>query len=201
MNCRRVRLGKDHCPALRACLKVFSRPGSVVAVPTETVYGLVCRWDDRGARERIFRMKGRDEEKRLQLLASSPEDLSAAGLVRTPLLDRLLERFCPGPLMLVAPTIDGGSIGFRIPAHDFIRELARSLEGPLAATSANASGFPPASDADAAIEGLAEAPDLLIDGGSTDGAGIASTIVDICGEKPVILRRGLISEEDIISAT
>ena len=153
--------------------------GGVIAAPTETVYGLMCRWDCLAARQRLIRMKGRAPEKHLQMLAESLDAAAAVGLVVDARLRCLAEAFWPGPLTAVGATADGGSIGLRLPRHAFVQALLRSAGGPLAASSANRAGQPPALDAAAAVAELFEAPDLLVDGGTVVAGGQASTVVDV----------------------
>ena len=173
--------------------------GGVIVAPTETVYGLMCRWDAVAGRERIFRMKCRAPEKRLQMLADSLDRALRAGLLADDRLQRLATAFWPGPLTVVGRGSAGDTIGLRIPRYPLILEIVRALGCPLAATSANLSGQPAALDADAAIADLAEAPDLVLDGGpvAADG-GQSSTVVDISGPGEArILRPGPITEAQV----
>jgi L-threonylcarbamoyladenylate synthase len=154
--------------------------GGVIVAPTETVYGLMCRWNDDAARERIFRMKCRTPEKHLQMLADSLDRAQGAGLLADDRLRRLATAFWPGPLTVVGKGPAGSTIGLRIPRYPLILEIMRTLGCPLAATSANLSGRPAALDAEGAIADLAEPPDLVLDGGpvAADG-GQSSTVVDL----------------------
>ena len=172
--------------------------GGVAAVPTETVYGLVCLWRDSTARSRIYALKRRPAEKRLQMLASSVESAVSAGLDDSPRLRRLSGAFWPGPLTVVAPSAACGSIGLRIPASPFVLSLLRELGEPLAATSANLAGSPPGLTAADAVRELDGEPDALVDGGfATVTGGLSSTVVSIMDGEPGILREGQISLEAI----
>ena len=187
--------------AISAALAVLSR-GGVLAAPTETVYGLMTPWHSAAGRERIYRMKARPTERRLQMLAASVAMAEECGLIADARLLRLAERFWPGPLTVVRPSTTGDTIGLRIPDHPFLAVLLAHFPEPLAATSANRSGCPPALTAAGAVADLAEMPDLLLDGGdlSVAGHGTASTVVDCTGVVPKILREGAISEADIRAA-
>ena len=175
------------------------RAGGVAAIPTETVYGLVCLWRNHQGRERIYELKARPAQKRLQMLAPSVEAAVAAGLQADSRLERIAKAFWPGALTVVAKASgEYDSIGLRIPAHPFVLALLEALGEPLAATSANLSGQPAGLTAEEAIRGLTALPDALVDGGSvrTTG-GTASTVVSLLGETPALLREGPISLEVI----
>jgi len=176
--------------AIAACAAALRLPGGVIAIPTETVYGLACRWDDAAARARIRRMKGREPEKPFQMLVPDLASALAAGVVDTPALRALAARLCPGPLTIVQAAGEGGTVGFRIPAHAPTLALLRELRNPLAATSANRSGEPAAATLGEALADLAGEPDAAIDGGRIPGAPLASTVVDIAGPSWRILREG-----------
>ena len=166
--------------------------GGVAAFPTETVYGLVTLWDNEEGRSRIYRMKHRPPEKRLQMLAANLQDAQNAGLIATPLLERLAKNYWPGPLTVVANAAGGDTIGLRIPDFPPLLELLNRLGRPLAATSANLSGEPAAMTATAAVVHLAELPDLLIDGGAIQNSQGASTVASIVSGEIQILRKGAV---------
>ena len=194
-------LFQDNPEALREAVETL-RAGGVLALPTETVYGLACRWDDAAARERIYRLKHRPQQKLLQMLAADLPQAAAFGVTVTSLLERLAAVFWPGPLTAVVPAIGAyPTIGLRLPDHPFVQALLRESGLALAATSANLSGEPPAttiSDATAHLDGE---PDLAIDGGviSVTG-GKASTVVSLLNEAPSLLREGTITLNDIQNA-
>lgn len=176
--------------------------GGVIVAPTETVYGLMCRWDDRAARERIFRMKCRAVEKHLQMLADSLDRARSAGLIADDRLHRLAAAFWPGPLTAIGRSSAGDTIGLRIPRYPLILQIVQRLGSALAATSANRSGRPAALDAATAVADLAEPPDLVLDGGpvATDG-GLSSTVVDLSVPGTVrVLRLGPITAAAIGAA-
>jgi tRNA threonylcarbamoyl adenosine modification protein (Sua5/YciO/YrdC/YwlC family) len=173
------------------------RAGDVVVLPTDTVYGLVADPRSAVAMKRLFALKGRPEGVPIAVLAGSESD--ARALVEpTPLFDELAGLHWPGPLTLVADSSDdllligeaGGSVGVRVPDHPLIAAVT-AVFGPIAATSANRHGSPTlVSAADAQREFGGDVA-LVVDGGRLDGA--ASTVVDVRGSAPVILREGTIS--------
>ncbi len=168
--------------------------GGVVIFPTETVYGLGTLWCNTAGRDRIYELKRRPSDKRLQMLACSIEQAAAAGVLVSNSLRKIADAFWPGPLTVVAPSADGADIGLRIPAHPFLLRLLQGLGKPLAATSANLSGQPSASNATEAVQQLNGQPDLVIDGGpvsTTDGA--ASTVLSLLETRLRILREGPIT--------
>lgn len=174
--------------------------GGVAAVPTETVYGLIALWDNTAARERIYELKARPTEKRLQMLAGSVDMAIKAGLLPDARLYAIEKNFWPGPLTVVAASRDNDTIGLRIPAHTFMLKLLKLLDRPLAATSANLSGMPPGLDAGSAISNLTGQPEALVDGGSVElTGGHASTVVSLVGKQPTILRQGPIELDTILS--
>ena len=120
------------------------RSGHVVAVPTETVYGLVARWKSTAARQEIYRLKHRPADKRLQMLAADIDTAVEAGLKPNTMLRKIADAFWPGPLTVIVEADDGDTIGLRIPNHPFVLQLLKELKEPLAATSANLSGTPAA---------------------------------------------------------
>lgn len=192
---------RDPAVARRRAGEVLASGGVIVA-PTETVYGLMCRWDCADARERIFRMKQRAAEKPLQMLAADVEAAARAGVVADERLRRVALVFWPGPLTVVVPSRLGGTIGLRVPRHELVLGILKVLGGALAATSANLSGQPPALDAASAVAGLAEAPDLVLDGGPVppDG-GCPSTVVALTEPGGLqVLRAGPISEAALRAA-
>src|SRR5918993_1257662 len=179
------------------------RSGGVVAIPTDTVYGIAVALDTPGGIERLFEVKRRPLDKSIALLIDDVEQASALGHV-TDAARALAEAFWPGGLTIVfrqredvpfPAVLTGGTqtIGLRVPAHDAPRALARAV-GPLPTTSANVSGEPEATDAAEILEQLGEAVDLILDGGPARG-GPASTVVDCTGERPVILRAGAVTAE------
>jgi L-threonylcarbamoyladenylate synthase len=180
--------------------------GGLVAFPTDTVYGLGALAFDANAVSKIYIAKGRGQEKAIPILISDIDQIHrvAAGVNRIALA--LGKKFWPGPLTIVVPRHSSipdvvsplPTVGVRIPNLNVSRELLR-LTGPLAVTSANASGQTSPSTAKGVHNQLEGKIPLILDGGVTPG-GIPSTVVDCTGEEPAILREGPISLEDILSA-
>jgi L-threonylcarbamoyladenylate synthase len=187
------------------------RAGGVIAVPTDTVYGIAVALDTPGGIERLFAAKQRPPDKAIALLLGDAEQAAAIGEL-TPAAQALARAFWPGGLTLVVPrradvplpaALTGGAlapgaiptVGLRVPNHDAPRALARAL-GPLPTTSANRSGEPELRDADAIDAELGGALELILDGGPATG-GPASTVVDCTGPEPIIRRAGAIPEAEI----
>lgn len=186
---------------LQKAVETLSTPGGVVLVPTETVYGLVCDWEDELARQRIYELKGRSENKPLAMFAATAEMAEKFGVKLNNEAQILLEKFAPGPITVIAPgSKKYPTIGVRIPDHEFIRQLLDKYNRPLASTSANASGMPNVLTPAAAVAELHGVVDMVVDGGTLPCDAAASTVVTVC-EKPCrILRQGPISEDDIKAA-
>jgi L-threonylcarbamoyladenylate synthase len=189
----------------RAAAVDVLRGGGIVALPTDTVYGIAVSLATPGGVERLFQVKQRPPDRAVMLLLDDAGQAARAGLI-TPAAAALAAACWPGGLTVVVPqrpdvrwpaVLTGGSatIGLRVPDHDAPRALARGV-GPLPTTSANRSGVPEASDAAGIVAQLGEAIDLVLDGGPAHG-GPASTIVDCAGERPRILRVGAVSAESV----
>lgn len=186
--------------AARGALKA----GRLVVVPTDTVYGLAADAFDSSAVSALLRAKGRGRDMPVPILVGSWTTID--GLVSTvrPEARELIRAFWPGALSLVvhqAPSLawdlgdTRGTVMLRMPLHPVILELLREV-GPLAVSSANISGRPPATDAGQAREQLGESVGVYLDGGPAEH-GVASTIVDLTGDRPRILREGAVSAEDV----
>ena len=183
-----------------SCLSALQMPGAVLMIPTETVYGLVCRWDDQKAVERIYELKGREKGKPLALFADSVATLKKHDIYLNSNAEKLAAVLCPGALTVVVPTPEGNTVGFRIPDHDFVLELLSRAGYPLASTSANRSGEPNALNVDSAMGMLDGEVDVVVDGGSISPDSKASTVVMAMESELKILRSGPISEEELYSA-
>jgi L-threonylcarbamoyladenylate synthase len=181
--------------------------GGIVALPTDTVYGIACRLDAEGGVERLFAVKDRSPDKAIMVLVDSLEQV--ADVVELTPAARALSTLWPGGLTLVLPLRTGAPIppaltagsetlGVRIPDHPTPRSLARSV-GPLPTTSANPSGAPEARSATQVVETLGGRVDLVLDGGPSPG-GVPSTVVDCQAARPRILRAGAVSPERIAAA-
>jgi len=176
------------------------RAGELVAFPTDTVYGIGCRTGDPAALARIFSAKRRDPDKAVPWLVASLGDVAAAGFRVDDRATRLAERFWPGALTLVLPAREGGGTqAFRVPQHDVALALLAAT-GPLATSSANRSGEPEALEADDVAIAFADAdePSAILDGGRVPG-GVASTVLDLGGSAPRLVREGPVSRAEIES--
>lgn len=185
----------------------------LVAYPTETVWGLGAdaRCDAAVARLRSF--KGRGPDRPLALLVAGAEDLAGLGATVGPAARRLAARFWPGPLTLVLPCTGclaagvaraDGAVGFRCSPHPTAQALAalaaRRGVGPLTATSLNPSGAPPARTR-AEAEALCAAPDgPALVGGEDAGGGAPSSVVDVTGADPVLVREGALAAQALSDA-
>jgi L-threonylcarbamoyladenylate synthase len=181
------------------------RAGGVVALPTDTVYGIAVALSTPGGIERLFATKRRPLDKGIVLLLGDGDQAADAG-VMTPAAEALAAAAWPGGLTIIVPQRDdvpwpssltGGAstIGLRVPNHDAPRALATAL-GPLPVTSANVSGLPEAGDASAIVEQLGDALDLVLDGGPAAG-GPPSTVVDCSGSLARIVRPGALAASEV----
>jgi L-threonylcarbamoyladenylate synthase len=191
-------------PATTARAVALLRAGQPIGLPTETVYGLAADACDDMAVARIFEMKGRPTFN--PLIIHVADMAQAEALVEMPpLARRMAARFWPGPLTFVLPrrkdcpvsllaSAGLDTLAVRMPAHDVARDILRAFGGPLAAPSANRSGHVSPTLARHVAEELPVA--LVVDGGACT-VGVESTIVGFDGDRPVLLRPGGVSAEDI----
>ena len=174
---------------------ILRRGDGVLLVPTETVYGLVCDAAHEAARAKIYEMKRRPASKLLTLFFASRQAAEAAFPAMPETAKRFAAVFCPGPVTLIVPDGDAFT-GFRIPDHPELLRLLEDYGRPLASTSANLSGCPPAHTADEALESLAIPPDGVLDGGAIPPDSEASTVIRVERDGSWrILRPGPVSEE------
>ncbi len=188
----------------QAC--AFILAGSVVAIPTDTLYGLAADPFSTVAVERLVTAKGRRPDHAMPLVAADTLQV-ARWIGPLPHLGRrLADRFWPGPLTLILAAPDRiaaavvgktGTVGVRVPAHAVPRALCAACDRPLTATSANLTGQPPTGDPDEVAASLAERIDMLLDAGRTAG-GPPSTLVDVTGEAPALVRAGAISWQSVL---
>lgn len=170
------------------------RRGGLVAFPTETVYGLGANLEDPQTVQELYQVKQRPFEKRVTLHVASMEEVSRRGGVVTPLAAELMRRFWPGPLTLVLPHEGSSTLGFRMPDHPVALALLREAGVPVVAPSANVSGNPPPRTAGEVLRDLADKIDLVLDAGPTPG-GVESTVLDLSGSAPHLLRPGALGHE------
>jgi len=181
------------------------RRGGIVAFPTDTVYGLGACANLYQAVERVYQVKGRPRHMALPLLLAHTLQISEVAESVPSVAWLLANNFLPGALTLVLhrsssvpDIITGGGItvAVRIPAHPIPIALADGLGMPIVGTSANLSGKPSVLTADEVYSQFGDKIDLVIDGGMCPG-GRESTIVDVTGETPVVLREGAILREEL----
>lgn len=183
------------------------RAGGIVAIPTDTLYGLAVDPFQVDAVARVFVVKDREAARSLPLIAADAAQVIGCIGALPALAGRLAARFWPGPLTLVVsapPTLaEGvtggtGTVGVRVPAHEVARALCRRYGVPLTATSANRSGAEPSADPDDIERDLGDRIDLLVDAGLTPG-GPPSSIVDVTGLVPRLIRAGAVPWDLIVA--
>jgi L-threonylcarbamoyladenylate synthase len=181
------------------------KQGGLVAFPTDTVYGVGAHAFLPQAVEQIYHVKGRPRSKPIPILLDSAESLAEVAEGIPPEAWALAERFWPGPLTIVlrrGPSIPdvitagGPSVAVRVPEHEFALRLIGAAGGALAATSANLSGHPDPVTAQEVLGYLEGRIDLILDGGPCPG-GQASTVIDLTGVSPTLVRPGPISSREL----
>lgn len=186
----------------------FLERGCVLAIPTDTVYGLAADPFNLAAVDEIFRVKGRHEERGLPLLVNSVEQAEMLARSVPQHFLRLTKAFWPGALTLIVPashrvplkvTANTGRIAVRWPRSAVVEGLIEQFAGPVTGTSANISGHPSCASADDVFLQLGERLPLVLDAGET-GAALPSTIVELHGDTWKIVRVGGISEAEIAGA-
>ena len=182
--------------------------GGLVAVPTETVYGLAGNGMDEKAVEKIYEVKGRPAIKPLSLMVASPEEIGRFAVEVPDAAKTLAEKFWPGPLTIVLkanPDIPeivragGDTIGLRCPDHALTLQALREAGVPFAAPSANLSGAPSPKTAGDVLKVFDGVIDAVIDGGACT-LGRESTILDMSKKPYRVLRQGALPEESISDA-
>ncbi len=183
------------------------RAGGVIVFPTDTVYGLgVDAFNPRAVR-RVYDVKRRAADLPLPLLVGDVSQVDALAEAVPEFARFIAERFWPGGLTLVLPRSAslpphlgrGATVAVRVPRHLVALDLISRLGRPLVGTSANISGQSSVLTAGEAMQQLGNEVDLIIDGGKCPG-GVESTIIDVTGEVPVIVRRGIITDDAISKA-
>ena len=176
------------------------KSGGVVAIPTDTLYGLAASPFNEAAVERVYRLKGRPTQQALPLLLAEARDITLWARSIPEVTWALVERFWPGALSLVLKkaksvpdAVSGGTdtVALRVPDHRVARAISQGLGTPITGTSANRSGRPGLSTAKAVREEFGDEIDLVIDGGELSD-GLASTVLDLSGERPRVLRQGVV---------
>ena len=182
--------------------------GGVVAFPTDTIYGLGCSLFDVDAVEMLGRIKRRDPTH--AFISLIPEPLQAWGLSAEigPLAERLIQRYWPGPLSLIlraSPLVParllgrGGTIALRCPKDTLCQQILEHIGGPVVSSSANLSGEPPAESAAEVVAIFGNQLDLVLDGGPRR-ARPPTTLVDVSGARPRLLRRGALEVDEALGS-
>lgn len=192
----------DSAEVIQTAAKILQE-GGLVAFPTETVYGLGGNGLDSTACEKIYIAKGRPSDNPLILHISEFEELNPIVREISPAAKKLMDAFWPGPLTMVFPKSEivpekatGGldTVAVRFPSHPVARAIIRAAGLPIAAPSANSSGKPSPTRASHVEFDLNGKIDMIVDGGAAEW-GLESTIVDVSGEVPMILRPGAVTKE------
>ena len=190
----------DGC-AIEKCAEIIKR-GGLVAMPTETVYGLGADATDADAAAKIYAAKGRPSDNPLIIHIASPEDAERYAHT-SPLYYKLAKAFMPGPLTVILPKKDiipsgvtGGldTVAVRCPSHEVAHALIEASGVAIAAPSANLSGSPSPTSAEHVIADMNGRIDAIIDGGQCE-IGLESTIVKLEGEVAIMLRPGAITAD------
>lgn len=180
------------------------REGALVAFPTETVYGLGGDGLQETAAARIYAAKGRPSDNPLILHIAEVSDIEKLAVDIPELAYRLAEQFWPGPMTMIlkkGPVVPyattGGldTVAVRMPSDEIARAIIKASETYIAAPSANLSGRPSPTKAEHVVEDLSGRIEMIVDGGDSD-IGLESSIIDLSGDVPMILRPGYITKED-----
>lgn len=181
------------------------KQGLLVAFPTETVYGLGADATNEAAVEKIFQAKGRPQDNPLIAHVATKDQLMSLVKDIPPYVDKLIDKFSPGPITYVLPSNDIcaqnvtaglATVAVRMPAHPVAQALLLACDIPIAAPSANTSGRPSPTQADHVWEDLFGKINGVLDGGAT-GVGMESTVIECTSDIPVILRPGGITKEQL----
>jgi L-threonylcarbamoyladenylate synthase len=183
----------------------FLRAGEIVALPTETVYGLAANALDEKAVAKIFQIKGRPANNPIIVHVASNEMAKCCAKDFPAIAEKLSKSFWPGPLAIVLPrakeipnivTAGGETVGIRWPSHPFIQAVIRECNFPLAAPSANLSNQISPTNVEHVRKSLGGKIPLIVDGGQSQ-VGIESTVLDLTVSPPKILRPGMIHVESL----
>jgi L-threonylcarbamoyladenylate synthase len=187
-----------------AALKALKR-GEVIVFPTETFYGLGAGALNVDAVERVVSLKGRNPDSPIAVIIADEEMLPQITSEISPVAQKLIHRFWPGPLTLVLPAKPGlpaallnrdGKIGVRISSHPLAARLSRELGRPLTATSANPSGKEPARTIEQARAYFGDRIEIFLDAGALAGKS-GSTVAEVNGDQIKIIREGEISSKEL----
>ena len=183
------------------------RKGGLVAVPTETVYGIAASAEDGVALQMIYDLKDRDYDKPVSVLVTGMDMVEKYCQNIPPVAYRLAEKYWPGPLTMILEdkevvpamvTADTGTLGVRCPDHPLTLAIIEKAGVPLAAPSANPSGDEPAKTAQEVLDYFNRKIEGVVDGGPC-AMGVASTILDLTEEEPKVLREGGIPAGELLA--
>lgn len=191
--------------ALDAAAEAILR-GGVIAFPTDTLYGLGCSLFDVAAVEMVGTLKRRPANHAFISLIPEPSQADGLALAVSPVARRLIQTCWPGPLSLIFVAAEivpravrgtGGTIALRCPRDPLSTALLKRIGGPVVSSSANLSGQPPAETAEDVVRIFGNQLDLVLDGGPRRG-GVPSTLVDVSGPRPKLLRRGALDVTELL---
>lgn len=218
MNSTCSRVGNDFHTTMTALIRCVEEEGSLetatgfvargeaIIIPTETIFGLTCDAENKGAVENVYKIKGRASQKASAIFVPSADAITEYAQIEHEYARRIICKFLPGPLTIVVrsnrklwPGIVGedGKIGIRVSSEPFIGALASGVGKPLLATSANRSGLPDCLSLSALIDQLGDVVPLMLYR-QKSAVQQASTVVDLTGNKPILLRAGAIIFEEIL---
>lgn len=179
------------------------RKGGLVAFPTETVFGIGCRYDSKASFDRLIKVKRRPATKPFTMMLWAPAEIAKYAYV-TERQQRVIDAFMPGEITVILKkkenvpayvTLNGPTIGFRVPAHEKLLPFLAKVGVPLLVPSANRSGDKPAASAQEVREAFGDDLDGVID--DKTGDSVPSTVVLLTGDKPVVLRQGKVTEAEL----
>lgn len=177
--------------------------GGLICVPTDTVYGLICPWDNPSSIERMYDIKIREKGKPFAVFTDSYQRITPYITKPSPTAKKIVQSYWPGALTVLVSVADNcpcsldGKLGVRAPNYQLITQLVSETNRLIANTSFNLSQEPPLSILPSEHE-LYERVDLVIDAGDL-GEPVPSTVLDCTGDEPKVLREGKITEHDILS--
>lgn len=183
------------------------RNGGVVVFPTRSLYGLGADAFNAKAVNRIFHIKQRPVNKPILVLIKDKDELDRLAALVPPAATAIMERFWPGRVSIVFQAKEGLSakltagtkkIGIRLPGHNIAYKLVKAADGPITGTSANLSGSAGCFQINGLDEKIVDSVDLILDAGPLKG-GAGSTVVDVTGDTPLVLRQGELSQKDIFN--
>lgn len=195
-------------PAALRYAAEFIRRGEIVAIPTDTFYGIAADPFNLAAVDQIYRVKGRPETRALPILVNAPSQALALSRDVPYTFHRLASKFWPGPLTILVEASTGvplkvtahtGNVALRWPKSVIVDALIGLVKGPITGTSGNISGQPACATAIDLLEQMGDRLPLIIDAGETPG-NLASTIVKLDGDDWMVMREGVVTEQEIRAA-